>query len=57
LIGLPMTSTSIFARAVDGPLKSGRDKFQRRIIAISAPNGTLNERKRWVMSEGVSFVR
>jgi hypothetical protein len=34
----------IFARAVDGALKSGPDKFQRRIIAISAPIGSLNER-------------
>jgi hypothetical protein len=39
-----MSSTSIFTRAVDGALKSGADKFQRRIIAISASNGSLNER-------------
>jgi hypothetical protein len=39
-----MTLTSILACALDGPLKSGRGKFQRRIIAISAPNTTINER-------------
>jgi hypothetical protein len=43
LIRLPMNSTTMFARAVDAALKSGPDQFQRRIIPISAPNGSLNE--------------